>query len=163
VVPRFAITRQGYDCAAVDEHIAELERELVDLDRELAELRARTSSGGEVAAEIQRIGEQTSKILLAAHDEAHETTCRAQEQADRCLADAAANAIAITEGANRKLREMEREKTSLARERSRLLEDIRGVASALSSVADDAADRFPAEPDAVGAPAAAGVKSAADA
>jgi hypothetical protein len=162
VVPRFAVTRQGYDCVAVDEHIAELERELVDLDGELAELRARTSSGGEVAAEIQRIGEQTSTILLAAHDEAQETTRRAQEQADRCLADAASNALAITEEANRKLRELEREKTFLARERSRMLEDIRSVAGALTSVADEAAGRFPPEPDSVSRPAAAVVNSAGD-
>jgi hypothetical protein len=145
VVPRFAITRQGYDCAAVDEHVAELERELAELDQELAEMRARAPSGSEVAAEIQRIGEQTSTILLAAHDEAQQTTRRAQEQADRCLADAASNAISITEEANRQLREFEREKASLTRERARLLEDVRTVATALSSLADDAVDRFPPE------------------
>lgn len=145
VLPRFPITRQGYDCVAVDEYVADLERELAEFDREIAELRARAPSGGEVAAEIQRIGEQTSTILLTATDQANETTRRAQEQADRCLADAASNAVAITEEANGQLRELEREKASLVSERLRLLEDIRGVAAALSTVADDAADRFPAE------------------
>ena len=66
------MARQGYDCVAVDEHVADLERELIELDRELADLRARTPSGRQVEAEIHRIGEQTSTILLAAHDsEAH--------------------------------------------------------------------------------------------
>ena len=101
VLPRFPITRHGYDCAAVDSHVAELEQELNELDRELSELRASRPSGNEVEVEIQRIGEQTSTILLAAHEKAQETTRTAKEQADRCLADAAANAIAITKDANR--------------------------------------------------------------
>jgi cell division septum initiation protein DivIVA len=142
---RFPIARNGYDCAFVDEHVAGLERDLTEMDRELAELRARTPSGNEVAAEIQRIGEQTSTILLEAHDKAHETTRDAQAQADRCIADAASNAIAITEDANRQLRQLEGDMTSLRHERERLLEDIRNLASALSSVAEQAADRFPAD------------------
>jgi cell division septum initiation protein DivIVA len=144
---RFPIARNGYDCAFVDEHVAGLERELAELDRELAELRTRASSGTEVAAEIRRIGEQTSTILLEAHDKAQETTRDAQAQADRCIADAATNAIAITEDANRQLRQLEGDMTSLRRERERLLEDLRNLASALSSVAEQAADRFPASPE----------------
>jgi hypothetical protein len=149
-LPRFPISRQGYDCAAVDEHIAELEEELTELDREIAALRAQPQPGGEVAAEIERIGEQTSAILIAAHEQAKETTHLAQAQADRCIADAAANAIATTAEANRELRELESAKTSLGRERAGLLEDIRGVAAALSQLADDAAERFPAEADGAG-------------
>jgi cell division septum initiation protein DivIVA len=145
-LPRFPITRQGYDCAAVDAHVAELEQELVELDQELNELRARTPSRGEVAAEIERIGEQTSAILIAAHEQAQETTRLAQAQADRCIADAASNASAITSEANRQLRELESEKASLGFERERLLEDIRTLAAALSSLADDAAERFPPKP-----------------
>ena len=38
---RFTVVKQGYDCAAVDEHIAELEREMAELDHELADLRGR--------------------------------------------------------------------------------------------------------------------------
>jgi DivIVA protein len=143
--PRFSIVRQGYDSAAVDDYLGELEQELIDLDRELAELQARTPSGTKVAAEIERIGEQTSTILLAAHDQAQQTTSRAQAEADRCIADAASNAIAITEDANRQLRQLEADKNSLRAERARLLDDIRGLATTLSSLAADAADRFPSE------------------
>jgi DivIVA protein len=128
---------------SVDEHLAELEQQLLARDRELAELRARTPLKAEIAAEIERIGEQTSAVLIAAHDQAQETTRVAQERADRCVADAVANASAITSEANRQLRELESEKTSLGRERQRLLEDVRVVAAALSSLADDAAERFP--------------------
>ena len=153
--PRFAIVRQGYECAAVEEYVAELEQELIDLDRELADLQARAPSGNKVAAELERIGEQTAAILLAAHDQAQETTRRAQAEADRCIADAASNAIAITEDANRQLRQLETDKTSLRGERARLLEDIRMLATALSSLADDASERFPSEPG-ITAPKAAG-------
>lgn len=142
-MPRFPITRQGYDCAAVDEHIAELEQELMDLDREVAEMRTKSSSKSDVAAEMERIGEQTSAILIAAHEQAKETTRRAQEEADRCIADAAQNAVETTASAQRELRALEGEKLSLARERERLLEDIRNVAASLTSLAEDANDRFP--------------------
>ncbi len=145
--PRFSIVRQGYDCEAVDEYVSDLEQELIELDRELAELRTRASSDGEIEAEIERLGEQTSKILLAAHDQAQETTRRAQTEADRCISDAASNAVAITEDANRQLRQLEADKRSIRGERTRLLEDIRNLATALSSLADDAAGRFPVEPD----------------
>jgi hypothetical protein len=151
------MARQGYDCVAVDEHVADLERELIELDQELVALRARASSDRHVEAEIQRIGEQTSSILLAAHDKAQETTKAAQAEADRCMADAAANALAITEDANRQLRELEGEMTALKVTRKRLLEDVRGIAGSLTSIADDAGDHFPvvATPVAAGAGAAA--------
>jgi hypothetical protein len=142
--PRFAIVRSGYECAAVDEHIEMLERELSELDHELAELRARPAAQDEVAAEIQRVGEQTSAILLAAHDRARETSREAQEQADRCLADAAASALSITEEANRKKAEAEQETRKLISERERLLKDLEALAGTLASIAREAGERFPA-------------------
>ena len=146
VVPRFPVVRQGYDTAAVDAHIADLEQELSELDRELSELRAHVPAENQVEEEIQRIGEQTSAILLAAHDKAQETTRQAQEQADKVLKDAAANAIAVTRDANRQLHELETEKLSVWRERSRLLEDVSNLSGALSRLAAEAGKRFPAEP-----------------
>ncbi len=145
--PRFSIVRQGYDSEAVDEYVSDLEQELIELDREVADLRARASTGHEVHAEIERVGEQTSKILLAAHDQAQETTRRAQAEADRCISDAASNAVAITEDANRQLRQLEADKRAIRGERKRLVEDMRGLATALSSLAEDADGRFPPDPD----------------
>jgi hypothetical protein len=145
VAPRFPTARRGYDRAAVDQHVTELEREL-------AELRAHTPLASAVAAEIGRIGEQTAAILRVAHDQAQETTRRAQAQADRCLANAASDAVAITEEANRQLRQLDSETDSVWRERARLIEDARNVATALLSLAQDAADRFPAEPEKVAPP-----------
>jgi vacuolar-type H+-ATPase subunit H len=146
VVPRFPLVRHGYDTAAVDAHIADLEQELTEVDRELSELRAHVPAENQVEEEIQRLGEQTSAILLAAHDKAQETTRQAKEQADKVLADAAAQAIATTKEANRKLHELEAEKLAVWRERSRLLEDVGNLSNALSRLQAEAVKRFPAEP-----------------
>lgn len=135
---RFPVVRTGYDCAAVDQELAEIERELF-------ELKASRSPSAAVAAEIDRIGEQTAAILQTAYEQAAEITRGAREQAENCVADAASNAVAITEDANRRLGELDRETDSVWQERARLIDDARGVATALLSLADDAAERFPAE------------------
>lgn len=141
-VPRFPVVRSGYDTAAVDEHIARLEQELSELDRELAETRARTPSEDEVRAEIQRIGEQTSAILVAAHDRARDTTRRAQEEADRCVADATRRARSVTAEADNQVHAAQRELEDLTAQRARLLADMQSLAATLSTVAREASGRF---------------------
>jgi hypothetical protein len=142
---RFPVAPFGYNRAAVDEH-------LFGLERQVAELRAQRRPEPTVTEELERIGEQTASILVVAHDQAHETTRRAQEQAERCVADAAANAVAITADAKQRLRELDGETDSVWRERERLLEDVRAVSTALASLADQASERFPAAPEATPAP-----------
>ncbi len=142
VPPRFPVVRRGYDRDAVDEYIAELERELDDL-------RAGREASGAVTAEIERIGEQTVAILRVAHEQASDTTRRAQEEADRCLSAAASNAVAITEEAKAQLRQLDAETDAIWRERARLLEDVRQVAASLSTLAEDALERLPGESDRV--------------
>jgi hypothetical protein len=135
--PRFPVGALGYNRGAVDEYIADMERELV-------ELRARARPGGvSITEEIERLGEQTASILVVAHDQANETTRRAQEQADHCIADAAANAVAMTEQAKGQLRELDLETDAVWRERRRLVEDVRTTATALFALAEDAIERFP--------------------
>jgi hypothetical protein len=136
---RFPTAPDGYDRAAVDDRIDQIEREL-------DELRARAASAGAITAEIERIGEQTAAILTVAHDQAQEMTREAREQADRCLADAASNAVLITEGAKRKLRQLDSDTEAVWHERARLIEDARSVASELIRLAEDAVERFPAQP-----------------
>jgi cell division septum initiation protein DivIVA len=144
---RFPVAPLGYNRTAVDEHLADLERELSELGRELAVLRSHREAPMSVTEELERIGEQTASILVVAHDKAHETTRRAEEQAERCIADAAANAVAITEEAKQRLRELDNETDSVWRERERLLEDVRAVSAALATLADQASERFPAAAD----------------
>jgi hypothetical protein len=141
---RFPLARFGYNRAAVDEH-------LLGLERELAELRAKHEPVLSINEELERIGEQTASILVVAHDTAHETTRRAQEQADRCVADAAANAVAITRRAQERLAELDGETDSVWRERDRLLQDVRVVSAQLTELADAAAARFPAAEPTAGA------------
>jgi hypothetical protein len=136
--PRFPLASVGYDRVAVDEQLAQFEREL-------DELRARHEPPISITEEIERIGEQTASILVVAHDKAHETTRLAQEQADRCIADAASNAVAITAEAKERLRALDNETDLVWRERDRLIEDVRVVSAALGSLAEEATARFPAE------------------
>ncbi|HTU85801.1 MAG TPA: hypothetical protein VMF57_09525 [Solirubrobacteraceae bacterium] len=142
---RFPTAPHGYDREAVDAHLAELEDELADL-------RVRRVPPPSVEAELERVGEETSAILKVAHEQAAEITRRAQTQADRCVSDAAANAVSMTEDAKRKLRQLDSETDAVWAERGRLIEDVRSVATALFSLAEDAADRFPEEGDRRAAP-----------
>jgi hypothetical protein len=145
--PRFPLVRYGYSQADVDRRQDELERDLADREREVKELREQVKPPMSITEEIERIGEQTASILVVAHDQAHETTRRAQEQADRCIADAAANAVAITAEAKERLRELDDETDSVWRERERLLEDTRAVSERLGTLVDEALARFPADAD----------------
>lgn len=141
---RFPVAPLGYNRQAVDQQVADLESELTELREALAH-----ASHGEapmsIQEELERIGEETASILVVAHDKAHETTQMAQQQAERCIADAAANAVSITEEATRKLQELEAETDGVRRRRERLIADVRNVSGSLRSLADDAERRF-AEP-----------------
>jgi hypothetical protein len=135
--PRFPVGALGYNRGAVDEYIADMERELV-------ELREQARPGGiSITEEIERLGEQTASILVVAHDQANETTRLARDQADRCIANAASNAVAMTEKAKSQLRELDLETDAVWRERRRLVEDVRTTATALFALAEDAIERFP--------------------
>jgi cell division septum initiation protein DivIVA len=137
---RFPTVLHGYDRDAVDAHI-------VALEREMEELRAQRLPAPAVEAEIERVGSETSAILRVAHEQAAEITRRARQEAERCVADAATNAVAMTEDAKRRLRELDTETDAVWAERGRLIEDVRSVATALFSLAEDAADRFPEDGD----------------
>src|SRR5690349_11691636 len=137
----FPVVHSGYDRDAVDAYLNELEQEIDDL-------RAHRSSPDEaVSTEIKRSGEQAAAILQTAHQQAAETTRKAREEAEKCLSDAAANAISMKDEAKSKLRELDTETDAVWRERSRLIEDVRSVATTLFSLAEEATERFPSEDD----------------
>jgi DivIVA domain-containing protein len=138
---RFATALHGYDRDAVDDYIDGLEHEIGQMAAKLSAQRSSPSSA--IEAEISRVGEETSAILRVAHEQAAEITRRARVEADRCVADAAANAVAMTEDAKRKLRQLDSETDAVWAERVRLIEDVRNVATSLFSLAEDASDRFP--------------------
>lgn len=158
-MPRFAVVRHGYHCAAVDQYVAELEQELGELDREVAQLRTQQpqpqqptpatpgTAADEVAAEIKRVGEQTSAVLIAAHEQAQERIRQADEEAERRLADAKAEASGIITRANQRLHELEMEMQGVQSDRERLLGDVRSAATALSELVDVSLKRFPPHED----------------
>ncbi len=146
---RFATAHHGYDRDAVDDYIDGLEHEIGQMAAKLSAQRSSPSSA--IEAEISRVGEETSAILRVAHEQAAEITRRARAEADRCVADAAANAVAMTEDAKRKLRQLDSETDAVWTERVRLIEDVRNVATSLFSLAEDACDRFPEDSDKGGA------------
>ncbi|HET9104554.1 MAG TPA: DivIVA domain-containing protein [Solirubrobacteraceae bacterium] len=138
---RFAVAPLGYNRTAVDEHVAALERELA----ELRETREPQEPAISITEEIERIGEQTASILVVAHDKAHETTRLAQEQAQRRVADARADAEAITAAAQARLEALDAETDSVWQERARLLDDARAVADEMIALIERARERFPDE------------------
>jgi DivIVA protein len=142
-VARYPISRQGYDCHAVDAHVAELEGELAELERQLSEARLHVTAKSEVAREIDRIGEQTSAILVAAHDEAQQTVRLAESHANTVIADAASYAAALTEEANTQLRAIEARTQSVSSTRERLIDDVRLTARALNALADEGSRSLP--------------------
>lgn len=140
--PRFPLARRGYDCVAVDEYVADLERELTALDRELAELRGSDRPADEVASEIRRVGEQTSAVLMAAHEQRDEILRRAEAEADRRVADATATANTVTAQFEERLRDLKAQIDAANAERARLLGDLRVISAALAGVADSAEERL---------------------
>ena len=80
-----------------------------------------------------------------AHAQADLTARRAEAEAERCLSAAAANAVAMTDEAQAQLRRLDGETDVIWRERERLLEDVRTVATALFALAEQALERFPGE------------------
>jgi cell division septum initiation protein DivIVA len=141
---RFPASLHGYDRDAVEDYIDGLEHEIGQMAAKLSAQRSPTSA---VQAEIDRVGEETSAILRVAHEQAAEITRRARVEADRCVSDAAANAVSMTEDAKRKLRQLDSETDAVWAERMRLIEDVRNVATSLFSLAEDATDRFPEDGD----------------
>ena len=123
---------------------------IAQLEAEIAELRSRVpvvEPPISITEEIERIGEETASILVVAHDKAHETARRAQEQAERRVRDADARAEAIVAEAQRRLRQLDDETDAVWRERERLLDDVRLVCASLHALIDDAGRRFPDDPE----------------
>jgi cell division septum initiation protein DivIVA len=146
---RFQTVLHGYDRDAVDDYIAGLEHEIGQMASKLSAQRSAPPPppAPSVEDEIARLGQETSAILRVAHEQAAEITRRARVEAERCVADAASNAVAMTDDAKRKLRQLDSETDAVWAERIRLIEDVRNVATSLFSLAEDATDRFPEDAD----------------
>jgi DivIVA protein len=141
---RFPWSVRGYRRSAVDQHIAELERELSEIGCELIELRASATLREEVANEMRRIGEETAGVLIEAHHQRDAITRAAEEEAHRRVADATARASAITAEGEARLRELDAQRQAAHQERDRLLESALAASVAITDVVQAAYQQVPA-------------------
>jgi cell division septum initiation protein DivIVA len=157
--PDFPIGLRGYDRVAVDDYLARVRAVLADLETS-------RSPDAAVRQALDAVGEETKAILQRAQQSADHLTARQREKADamvaeaerlvadarteaeRILAAARADAERIRGEANAQISTLDADVDAIWQERARLLEDTRGLASALVAMADEADARFPAETDA---------------
>jgi hypothetical protein len=128
----------GYDRAAVDARISELEDELDDL-------RAQLDPDRGVEEEIRQLSDETAEILRVAHGKADAMVKQAQAEAETLLAEAREQADGMIVQAQQRLGRIDQDTDVVWAERMRLTEDTRRLADQLRRVADSAAERFPPE------------------
>jgi vacuolar-type H+-ATPase subunit H len=136
--PLFPLVIRGYDRRMVEEHV-----EL--LTGRLAELEALQSPSVAVQEALERVANDTGSILKEAHETAEGVLTRARGEADRMVREAREEADRTIASAEARVRQLAIDTDSLWQERMRLIDDSRAVASSLTQIADEAADRFPPE------------------
>jgi len=134
----FPIALRGYDRAAVDNHLAELEEDI-------AELHAQRSPSGVVKRALDKVGEETSAILQRAHETADEITRKSRDRASTRLEEAEREAERIRAAADAHVRSLDESVDAIWAERHRLVEDVRRVGDTLIKIAEEAMSRFPPE------------------
>jgi cell division septum initiation protein DivIVA len=140
---------RGYDREEVDAYIARLRHDL-DIARDDhspsgAVKRALDQVGDEVAGILQRAHETAGELTAGSKREADERIMEARRAAEQRLADANAEAAAITAQAEARLREIDIDTDRIWAERDRIVKDARQLARQLMELADTAADQFPPE------------------
>ena len=135
----FPIVLRGYDRAAVDEYVSEL-------NRLINELRSSRSSQAAVKEALDRVGEETSTILQRAHETADEIRSVAEIEASRRLEAADRDAQSLRAQAEREARELADDSDTVWHERTTMLDDMRRLAESLLEAADTASERITQSP-----------------
>lgn len=133
----FPVALRGYDRLAVDAYV----RRTSQL---VAELQATHSPEAAVRRALERVGEEVSGILQRAHETASQITTQSRSESEDRLEAARGEAAEITAGAERRLSELDTETDRIWEERHRIVEDAQDLARQLLSLAQSAAERFPA-------------------
>lgn len=183
VDPNFTIVMRGYERDEVDAYLRDLVAEttrlgerVAQLEQELADARARAKSGGSPEEGFRALGEETTRILVAAEAAAREMREKAERQADAELAaaekaakerveTATAHADRIVAEAEGRQRDVEAEIQRLENIRAAMVDTLRGaittteraIDEAPSVVADATATAAPQAPAARAEPAAPAV------
>jgi hypothetical protein len=121
----------------------------------VAELQATRSPEAAVRRALGRVGEEVASILQRAHETAEKITAQSRSEAEERLETARREAKEITGGAHERVTELDSETDRIWAERHRIVEDARELARSLLTLADSAAERFPAAPEEAPAPEAA--------
>lgn len=135
----FPIVLRGYDRAAVESYVAEV-------NRLIGELRAARTPQAAVREALDRVGEETSAILQRAHQTAEEITTGAHSEAQRRLDAAERDADSLRREAEQHAHELASDSDSVWEQRTVLIEDMRKLAENLLEAADSAAERIPQSP-----------------
>jgi DivIVA domain-containing protein len=141
----FPIALRGYERDAVDAYVR-------DVNRIIAELQVGRSPQSAIRHALDQVSDETRGILERAHETADEITARSRSQADDRLQWAEREAREAIASAAQRVHDLEGDAERVWQERQSLVEDVHRIAADLTAVADDAAVRFPAEPDLETAP-----------
>ena len=144
----FPVALRGYDRLAVDAYVKRT-------SQLVAELNASRSPQAAVRRALERVGEDVSGILQRAHDTAEQITAQsrieaedrlesARREAEQLVSTARQEADALLSDARGHLAELDAETDRIWGERHRIVEDARGLASQLLTLAEAAVQRFPA-------------------
>ncbi len=134
----FPIVLRGYDRLAVDAYVKKT-AQLV------AEMQATRSPEAAVRRAIERVGEEVSGVLQRAHETAAQLTAQSRSEAEERLEAARREAAEIVAQAEQRLRDLDAETDRIWAERRRIIDDARELAGQLTSLAGEAAERFPGE------------------
>src|SRR4051794_32232481 len=139
--PPFPLVIRGYDRRSVDEYIEAV-------DARLSELEALELPSVAVQEALERVANDTGSILKEAHETADGVMSRAREEAERTVREAREEAERTIASAEARVRQIGIDTDALWQERLRLIEDAQATAVSLSTLAEEAAGRFPAwEPE----------------
>jgi cell division septum initiation protein DivIVA len=138
----FPSALRGYDRLAVDAYVQKT-------SQLVAELQATRSPDAAIRRALDRVGEEVSGILQRAHDTAAQITSQSRSESEDRLEAARREAAQIVTAAEERVRELDAETDRIWSERHRIVEDTRELAQELLTLTDSAADRFPADPEAM--------------
>ena len=158
----FPVVLRGYDRAAVDQYVEEV-------NRAIAELEISSSPASAVRHALAEVSEETRALLQQAHETADEVTARSRSQADDRLqraereaeevraaaakdAEAARAAIApelerMRSEAEARVEELTRSAEAIAQERKRLIDNLDAISKQLARIAQVEAERFSDRPE----------------
>jgi vacuolar-type H+-ATPase subunit H len=132
----FPIVLRGYERTAVEGYVARAVAVV-------AELESARSPEGAVSRALDQVGEETSSILKRAQETADEMTAKARAESEERVRNAEREAEALVRDAETRAAELDADNDALWAQRRQLIEDLRGLASELLRVSDEAVERLP--------------------